>query len=236
VLHAQWPEVAGAEAERLIFVLARLITTIDVSTTLYVAALLGLWGEARREDLRPLPLALCDAAVNVGSGMRGDVTSPETLLEGAREVRELGEDGLVLILSAALLNKMNDACAQDDRTGGEALFGELRALSRAFPEDIAVREQLARGLLTSEIYAKAESDLVRRDSLFEELRSLAHNSPNDSAVRQQLAWGLSNTAIYVEAEDDFARRDALRDELQALAGTYPDDPAVQEVLARLKTV
>ena len=53
-----------------------------------------------------------------------------------------------------------------------ALLVELRQLQQAWPRDAAVREQLAKGLLSTLIYAKAENDLQRRDALLVELRQL----------------------------------------------------------------
>jgi hypothetical protein len=69
------------------------------------------------------------------------------------------------------------------------LLDELRALARAYADDAAVRQQLARGLFNTLIDAKAEDDLARRDALLDELRALAQAFPDDPAVRHPLARG-----------------------------------------------
>jgi hypothetical protein len=62
----------------------------------------------------------------------------------------------------------------------------------AWPEDAAVREQLAKGLYYTRNDAKEEQDLARRDALLDELRALAKASPEDAAVRAQLAKSLQS--------------------------------------------
>ena len=52
-----------------------------------------------------------------------------------------------------------------------------------------MREQLAKGLFNTLVYAKAENDLQRRDALLVELRQLQQAWPQDAAVREQLARG-----------------------------------------------
>ena len=52
----------------------------------------------------------------------------------------------------------------------------MRALARTWPEDTAVREQLATGLFNTLNDAKDEGDTGRRDALLEELRALARTS------------------------------------------------------------
>lgn len=74
----------------------------------------------------------------------------------------------------------------------DALLDELRALNQAWPEDAAVRKQLAMGLKNTRNDAKEEHNLARRDALLGELRALAQAWPGDAAVREQLARTLQS--------------------------------------------
>jgi hypothetical protein len=57
----------------------------------------------------------------------------------------------------------------------------MRAVAQAFPDDAAVRHQLANGQFNTLIDAKAEDDLARPDALLDELRGLDQASPDDAA-------------------------------------------------------
>jgi hypothetical protein len=219
-------ETFRSEAKSLIFALARSITAIDVSILPSVAALAGLHDEARRQNLIPLPLALCKAALRL---LGGALVSPDQLIEGAREARKLHEPGFGFVLGTALFNAMFDAKADDDLARRDALLDELRALPADFPDDAAVREPLAIGLFNT---AEAEHDLTRRDALLDELRALAHAYADNAAVRQWLAMGLCSGQADAKREDDLTRRDALFDELRALARAFPDDAVVGDELAK----
>jgi hypothetical protein len=117
-------EAVRAEAESLIFALARSITTIDPSTASQSAALVGLGDEARRQNLGPLPLALCDAAV-ILFGER--LSSSDSLIKGAHEAQRLPELRVGLVLAAGLVNTLGDAKAHDYLAHRDALLDELRA-------------------------------------------------------------------------------------------------------------
>jgi hypothetical protein len=149
-------EVIKAEAERLILALAQSITAINASTAPCSAALVGLRDEARRQNLRPLPLALCEAAVRL-FGER--LPSSDLLIQGSREAERSPELGVGLVLAAALVNTAGDARANGDLARRDALLDELRALARAYP-DVGVREQLAMGLFNTLNDAKAEDTLA----------------------------------------------------------------------------
>jgi hypothetical protein len=133
-------EAVKAEAEGLIFALARSVTAIDASTIPYSAALVGPRDAVSCQNLGPLPRVLCEAALRL-FGER--LPSSDSLIEGAREARRLPEPGLGLVLAAALLNSLNDAKAEDDFARRDALLDELRALVQALPDDAAVRQPLA---------------------------------------------------------------------------------------------
>ena len=105
------------------------------------------------------------------------------MIEGAQQARRAREAGLGFILSAGLLNTLNDAKAEDDLDRRDALLDELRALARTYSDDAAVRELLAGGLFNTLNDAKAEDDLARRDALLDELRALARAFPDDAAAR-----------------------------------------------------
>jgi hypothetical protein len=222
------PEAIRAEAEYLIPALARAVVAIDTSTLSFGEVLSGLRNTAVQYNLGALLLALCEAARTF---FEEHPSSPASVIEGVQQARRSREAGLGFVLSGGLFNTLVYAKAEDDLARRDSLLDELRALARTYPDDAAVREQLARALFKTLNDVKAEDDLARRDSLLDELRALARTYPNDAAVREQLASGLFNTLVYAKAEDDLARRDSLLDELRALARTYPDDAAVRERLA-----
>ena len=85
----------------------------------------------------------------------------------------------------ALRNALIDAKTDGHLARRDALLDELRALARAYPDDVAMREQLASGLLNTLNHTKAEGDLTRPDALLDELRALARTRPNDAAVRER---------------------------------------------------
>jgi hypothetical protein len=216
-----------AEAEGLAFALARSVSAIDVSALPQVVSLAALRDEAERLDLGSIAVALCQSA----SMAFGRSTSPASLIEGAREARRSRATGLGIVLSTGLYDASIKAKEAGQLADRDASLDELRALARAFPDDAAVREQLASGLFNTQIDAKAEDDLARRDGLLDELRTLARTYADDAAVRAPLAMGLFNTLNDAKAKDDLARRDGLLDELRALARAFPEDAAVRLRLA-----
>jgi hypothetical protein len=113
----------------------------------------------------------------------------------------------------------------------DALLDELRALVHSYPDDAAMREQLANGLWRTLDDAKAEGALTRRNALLDELCTLARSYPDDAAVRERLTGALVNTLLGAKAEEDRAHRDALLKELCGLARSYPDDAVVRKRLA-----
>ncbi|MGA7266075.1 MAG: hypothetical protein WBX30_35090, partial [Stellaceae bacterium] len=152
-LAARRREAVRGETEGLIFALGRSVTAINTSTIPYAAALVGLRDAATLDSLGVLPLALCEAALRL---FGEHLPSPDSLIEGAREVRRLRKSGLGLVFAAALVFTQDDAKAEDDLARRDGLLAELRALARAFPDDAGVRDQLAMGLFNTQIDAKAE--------------------------------------------------------------------------------
>ena len=82
-------------------------------------------------------------------------------------------------------NALIDAKTESHLARRDALLDELRALARAYPDDVAMREQLASGLLNTLNHTKVDDDLARPDALLDELRALARTRPNDAAVRER---------------------------------------------------
>jgi hypothetical protein len=236
LLRARRRETVRAEAEGLTFSFARSVSKEIIlgvkpgaSVIPYAAALVGLRDEVRQQNLRPLAFALCEAAMSL---FRENLPSLDLLIEGAREARRLPEPGVGLLLAIALCNALFDVKAEDDLARLDALFDELRALARSYPDDAAVRQYLAWGTFNALLKIKAEDDLVRRDELLGELGELARGYPDDPAVREVLARGLSESTLFgVRVEDDLVHRDALLDRLRGLARSYPDDAAVRQYLA-----
>jgi hypothetical protein len=83
-----------------------------------------------------------------------------------------------------VFNTLVDAKAEEDLARRDALLGELRALREGHPDDAAVREQLAMGLVHKWFYADAEDDVERRGAILQELRGLAEVDPSDETMRQ----------------------------------------------------
>jgi hypothetical protein len=227
-LGARRPEAIRAEAEGLIFSLTRSVTVIDTSAIPYSVALVDLRGEARRQKLRPLALALCETAVRF-FGER--LPSSDSLIEGAREARRLPEPGVGPLLASGLFNALVDASEDGDLALRDTSLDELRGLAHAYADDVPVRQQLAKGLVNTVSDAQAEGDFARRDALLEELRLLARADLDGTPVRGALALGLFNMLDYVRAEGDLARRDALLEELRMLARADPEDGAIRQQLA-----
>ena len=85
-----------------------------------------------------------------------------------------------------------------------------------------VCEQLAKGLLNSDVYAYAFGEAAKRHEAFlDELRTMAQNRRYDATVRSILATGLSNDHARSLREGDVVSRDALLDELRKLAHSHP---------------
>ena len=244
-------ETIKAEAKYLILALARSVTP-DASAIYFCGALWGLRDTAVQHNLGSLLLALCDAARTL-FGERS--SSPVSLIEGGQQVRRAREAGLGLILSAGLL-ALIEPKEEDDLDRRDALLNELRALAREFPDDAAIRDRLARGLvnmLNDNINPDALDDLrdiiERQDALLDVLRALARDFPDDVAVREHLATSLFNKLLFdtlsplawrVRHSERYSSEQASRapgvlaalDELRALARNFPDDVAVRERLAR----
>jgi hypothetical protein len=158
------------------------------------------------------------------------------------------------LLAAGIRAALYHAKKEGDVALGNSLLDELRELAQTYPDDAAVRQELASGLYTT-LYndeeEKADDDeededgLPRRnDALLDELRMLARTYPDDAAVRQSLASSLF-TKVYMPnirnvvpeewlKEEYFRRllRLDLVDELRALARSYPDDPTMRDLVAR----
>ncbi len=59
------------------------------------------------------------------------------------------------------------------------LFGRAPDLVSRYPDDAAVRELLAKGLVNTLNHTKEEDDLSRRDALLDELHELVSRYPDD---------------------------------------------------------
>jgi hypothetical protein len=232
-LSARRPEALRGEAEGLVFALARSITAFDQNTVPFAEALVGLGDEVTRQNLGPLPLALCEAAVTFFDER---LASSDALIKGAWEAKRLPELGVGFVLAAAFVNVLGEARANDYLVRRDALLVELRALAYAYPDDAAVRQRLAMGLFNTLF---DENNPARRDALLDELHALARAHPDEAtvhqplaaAVRHELSTSLMNTLQDAE-EDNPTLRDALFAELRGLAHAYPDEAVVREELAR----
>ena len=134
--------------------------------------------------------------------------------------------------AGTLVTLLNDAGEERDQQRCEALLQELRALSRSWPKDGAVREQLAMGLFNSFYDAGEEGDRQRCEALLQELRALSRSWPEDGAVREQLARGLVNWLNYAWEQGDRQRCEGLIEELRTVSRSWPEDGAVREPLAK----
>jgi hypothetical protein len=228
-LATRYREAVRAEAEVLIFALARSITKLDTSAIPYLSALAGIRDNVSQQDLDPLPLALCDASLRL-LGER--VKSPDSLLAGAEEARRSQEPGVGPVLAGGLYSALLSARAENDLERRDALLTELRALSQTFPTDDVVRQNLSRSLLNALYYSKMEGKSDRCSTLLNELRTIAHNYPDDAAVRLRLARGLLNMVNDFESEGNIERSDAMVSELRELAKRHPDDAAAREWLVK----
>ncbi|HEY1260318.1 MAG TPA: hypothetical protein VGF34_13805 [Stellaceae bacterium] len=222
-LKANRRETVRSESESLILALARSITAIDASVVPYAASLSALREEARQQQLGALPLALCEAVYQ---------PSPDALINGARQLQRLREPGLAPVIAIGL-TALIDACwVEGDVARRDVLLNELRALARAYPDDVAVRTLLAMCLLSTMNHAKEANDLTLRDDVLDELRALAQACPDDAAMREALAMSFVNMLDHIRTEGDLIRRDVVLAELRALAQDHPNDDGVRQHLAK----
>jgi hypothetical protein len=128
-----------------------------------------------------------------------------------------------------LFNSLYDAGEEGDRQRCEGLLEELRALSRAWPEDGAVRERLAMGLFNSLNDARKEGDPQRCEELLQELRALSRAWPEDGAVRERLAMGLFNSLNDARKEGDPQRCEGLLEELLELGNSSSEEIIAESV-------
>jgi hypothetical protein len=111
----------------------------------------------------------------------------------------------------------------------DALLLELRDLSGRYPEDTAVRKQLAHALYRT--IATAMQDLTLRDALLAEIRDLSRRYPEDAAVRSPLTNSLLVILFDAERERELPFREVLLAEMRDLSRRYPEDAAVRRHLA-----
>ncbi|MGH7121060.1 MAG: hypothetical protein ACREFP_19075 [Acetobacteraceae bacterium] len=86
-------------------------------------------------------------------------------------------------LASVLYNTLNDAKAEERLERRDALLEELRALARAWPDDAAVRERLAKGLGFASLWCAELGDAAAQDLLVSELEALAQRWLQDETVR-----------------------------------------------------
>jgi hypothetical protein len=220
------PEAVRTTAEFLIPELAAQISAIDQNAVPFLTALAGLGGTARQYKRRVDLWALCDAASSA-LGVRLD--SPDSLIQGAAEVRKAPKPGVGPVLATALYNTLNFAETDGDAVRRNQLLGELRSIVQIFAEEAGVRQPLAMGLYNALNYAARDSS--RRKDLLKELLDLFDRYPNDHVVRGNLAGGLRNSIDYAEGENDFGYRDDLIGKLRQLLQAHADDPIVRGCLA-----
>lgn len=128
-----------------------------------------------------------------------------------------------LILAAGLIITVGQA--GEDRGPTDALFDELRDLSKSHAGEDTVRDNLAVFLLI----ALDEVGSTRANRLLDELRDLYQGHSDDAILREILAEALVRMRCRVR--HDTARVDALLDELRGLHKKHSDDEALQERLA-----
>lgn len=85
----------------------------------------------------------------------------------------------VAVKAKELFSSLYDAGEEGDRQRCEGLLEELRILSRAWPEDGTVREQLAQGLFSLLYDVVEEGDRKRCEGLLEELLELDDSSSGE---------------------------------------------------------
>ncbi|MCE5265520.1 MAG: hypothetical protein LLG97_18570, partial [Deltaproteobacteria bacterium] len=109
-------------------------------------------------------------------GMPAEAMAAPPLAEKARE----------------LFNAHYDAGRAGDQNQARVLLEELRTLHQTYPDEAAVREQLAKGLFNAHYDARKAGDQNQARVLLAELRTLHQTYPDDAAVRERLARGLFN--------------------------------------------
>lgn len=99
---------------------------------------------------------------------------------------------------------------------------ELRRLVQSHPDNIALREQFANGLVNAIYYAGETGDYEQGLASLEELRQLNRAHPGEAALREPLAKGLSNALYYAGKAGDRVQELTLREELFDLLERHQD--------------
>jgi integrase len=91
-------------------------------------------------------------------------------------------------LARGLFNTLNDAKAKNDLARRDTLLEELRPLAGTYPDDAAVREGLARGLVNNAICLAIDTGM-RSDELF----GLQRRQVNSARNQIELTTGTKNS-------------------------------------------
>lgn len=112
---------------------------------------------------------------------------------------------------------------------GDDFLEQMRELARNHPDNIAILERLARGLLKSLQGTTEQDQQPRRNALLDELHALARENPSDAVVRESLAQGLAFAFRFVDQNE--AQICRLVDDLRDLAEAHPDNPELRSQFA-----
>jgi hypothetical protein len=118
---------------------------------------------------------------------------------------------------------------------GKVSLAGLRHQYITHPDDPAVREKLAMGLVNAVNYAGKAGDAELSRTLLEELRRLHAAHVDDAAVREKLAMGLVNAVNYAGKAGDAELSRTLLEKLFNIVERYPDEAVVEALLRAVMT-
>ena len=88
-------------------------------------------------------------------------------------------------LAVGLYNTLLDVKEEGALDRRDALLEELRGLYRLYPDDVDVRQWLAKGLARTLVVVTSEGKtFAYEDALLEEVRQLVNANPKDTIIRQ----------------------------------------------------
>src|SRR4029077_7165778 len=109
---------------------------------------------------------------------------------------------------------LNNARRDNNPSRRDALLEEMRALYERWSHSTAVREELAKGVFNTLIWAHQANGLSRREVLFEERRQMYQRWPEDATVGTGLTGGLLYTLEWAQNANELTLRDAVLEDPQ----------------------
>ncbi|HEV2561736.1 MAG TPA: tetratricopeptide repeat protein [Rhizomicrobium sp.] len=122
----------------------------------------------------------------------------------------------------ALFRAVRIAKQSNNLTERDRLLNELIQLSKNWPSDSSIREQLMFALYNTWDDAASEGTPVRRERLFVHVQEIAENFIDDGVVQEVLTRFFLNMLNEALVREDSSETDVILDELRLLITAYPE--------------